>query len=618
MNLKKYKKIFLFITISIIFINISYVIIPNKVNAQSDPLLDGFWTLGGSQWVLNQTTTVPAQAASLTSIAGFVNPATAHLNSTWDIFKNFSLEDAASLLANKLALTLVQNLTQATVSWINGGFQGQPMFIADPAKLLSDTANQTIGNMILNNPDLNFLCAPFQAQVKIALGLSYPTFAQQITCTLPGILNNVNNAVNSASVNVSVNTQNVWTNWLQTTQNPQDDPIGGYLIGIEGIDAQVTSDQNAKTQELSWGQGALTFSNCYDTYQDMSGATVGNKSDTYIQGTQPPATPTDIAAGGVRTVQHCSVATPGAIITNMLGFQANSAGNMSELQAALGNGVDTILGSLLSALAKDAESAITGGILNNNNSQADQDYTSALANADKLAEEQYANQSDQANTGNVDLGSLLGTGFEQPQATTTVPSVVPGIDTSDPLYTEKYDSAVRLNNLIDSETEYQNDLGITANVLSTGRAEFVTARTCNTGYSSSTTFLRADQIKSNVITNIDGIGYTGNTPIQWNLYKIQTLIDASNKNLDVINTAESALESATNVGQIADAMTPINTESGNFNSPSTTSIAYVKQWLTLVKNNYSIAPCLINIDPALNISTSSLSSGTTVIGTSSQ
>ncbi len=617
MNLKKYKKIFLFLIIFVIFINISYVIIPSKVNAQTDPVVDAFWTLGGKQWVLNQTTTVPAQAASLTSIAGFVNPATAHLNSTWDIFKNFSLGDAASLLANKLALTLVQNLTQATVSWINGGFQGQPMFIADPAKLLSDTANQTIGNMILNNPDLNFLCAPFQAQVKIALGLSYPTFAQQITCTLPGILNNVNNAVNSASVNVSVNTQNVWTNWLQTTQNPQDDPIGSYLIAKASIDAQVTSDQNAKTQELNWGQGALTFSNCYDTYQDMSGATVGTQSPTYIKGTQPPATPTDI--GGVRTVQHCSVATPGAIITNMLGFQANSAGNIAELQGALGNGVDTILGSLLSALVNDAESAITGGILNNNNSQADQNYASTLANAEKLAEEQYANQSNQANTGNVDLGSLLGPGFESQQATTSTSiSVVPGIDTSDPLYTEKYNSAVRLNNLIDSETEYQNDLGIAQNVLTTGRAEFVTARTCNTGYSSSTTFLRANQIQSNVITNIDGIGYSGNAPIQWNLYKIQTLIDASNKNLDLINTAESALESATNVGQIADAMTPINSASGNFDSPATTSVAYVKQWLMLVKNNYSIAPCLINIDPALNISTSSLSSGTTVTVTSSQ
>jgi len=617
---KNYKKISLLLVISILSVNLSFLIIPKKVNAQADV----FWDSAGATMATTfYTVAVPAQQTSLTAIAGSVGASAASNglssgNSTLSLAWDKVGLPTLNALIKDAALGFLQGITQATVNWINSGYKGTPIFIADPAKFLSDTANQTIGEMVLDNPDLSFLCSPFQAQVKIALGLSYPTFAQQITCTLPGMLTNVNNAVNSASVSISAsaNPQNVWVDWLNLTQNPQNDPIGSYLIAKAAIDAQIVSNQNSKTLELGWGQGALSFTNCYDTYQGTDGQTVGTQSPEYIQGTEEPEPPY-INGVTVKTVPHCSASTPGAIITNMLGFKANQPGETTQLQAAMANGLSDSINTILGALVNSAIASLQNGILTP--ASSNDPYTTALANADSQIQTEYNTDMSDVNNNTFSDNDVLGSGYNQDSGlSTTSTSSVSGVYSSDPIYQYRYNDATRLNGLIDAETEYQNDLGITENVLSTGRTEFVAARTCNTSYSSSTTFLRATEIQSNIIANIDGVDYTGNAPINWSLTKIQNLIQVSNNNLSLLNTAAEAVSSASSYQNLVDAMTPINTASGTFDNPDTAPITYVKQWLTLVQSQYSTPPCLINIHPALSISTSSLSSGTTVSVTSSQ
>jgi hypothetical protein len=69
--------------------------------------------------------------------------------------------------------------------------------------------------------------------------------------------------------------------------------------------------------------------------------------------------------------------------------------------------------------------------------------------------------------------------------------------------------------------------------------------------------------------------------------------------------------SAQDMQGIVDSMTPINSKSGGFNTdPQLGAVNYIKTWLLGKKNVYSINPCLINIDPVLNISTSTTATST--------
>ena len=199
MNLKKSftKKISFLVIIAIIAINFSFFAVPKKANAGIED-----WPL--MAWNNIQTT----------------------INTFWANFGKYSFESVMSGITHQLGLQLVRAITDETVSWINSGFQGQPAFIADPGTLLSKSANQTIGNMLYNDPSLNFLCSPFKFQVKIALGLNfgaYKPFKSSISCTLTSVINNVGNSING------------WDDWISMTQNPQNNPIGAYLLANQVI-----------------------------------------------------------------------------------------------------------------------------------------------------------------------------------------------------------------------------------------------------------------------------------------------------------------------------------------------------------------------------------------------
>ena len=69
------------------------------------------------------------------------------------------------------ALKIIKMMTQATVDWINQGFEGNPAYISNLGDFLGGeggVADQTIGDFFANEPGLAFLCEPFQLQVKLA------------------------------------------------------------------------------------------------------------------------------------------------------------------------------------------------------------------------------------------------------------------------------------------------------------------------------------------------------------------------------------------------------------------------------------------------------------------
>mgnify|MGYP004332360719 CR=1 FL=1 len=238
-----------------------------------------------------------------------------------DLFyvKEFSLDP----IAYALAKMILKSMTQSILNWINSGFQGSPAFVTDLKQFLLDQADQIVGDFIYNDPSLNFLCSPFQLDVKIALATSYQEqayegFASQAQCTLSGVTDNVEGFLAGDSFNPE--------SWFEITQNPINTPTGAYLAAEGEMMARIIDAEGNTINELEWGQGFLSFKVCSDTD----------------------------AASGAQT--NCSITTPGQVIADQVNASLG-AGQDALIEA---DEINEIIGALFAQLAQMAITGLNG------------------------------------------------------------------------------------------------------------------------------------------------------------------------------------------------------------------------------------------------------------------
>lgn len=222
-----------------------------------------------------------------------------------------------------LAKMMLKSMTQSIVNWINRGFQGSPAFMDDLQSYLVDRADEIAGDFIYNDPALNFLCSPFQLEIRTALNLNFQDQtrgggASSVQCTLSGVSDNIEGFLGGNFQDGG------WPAWFEMTQNPQNTPTGAYLAAEAELAARIIDDQGQTIQELSWGDGFLSLKFCED-----GGEGFGSSTD------------------------KCDITTPGNVIAD-------------QLNRALGTGQDSLVAAdeineIISALfAQLAQQAITG------------------------------------------------------------------------------------------------------------------------------------------------------------------------------------------------------------------------------------------------------------------
>lgn len=606
MNLKQEnkKRISFLLIVSIFSLNFAFLTIPQKVSAYLgvedtnliDPLTTGYYVT--SQASLTAMDLALGTLATVGNDAEITSAAQNTLSLTWENAGKLALDVVLKIAA----MQFLQNITEATVNWINSGYQDQPSFIADPAKFLSDTADQTIGNMIFNNPDLNFLCSPFQLQVKLALGLSagsYQPFKNKINCTLTSAIANATSSIDSMTS---------WSDFIKVTQNPANDPIGAFLIAKVELDAQIQTAKDTKTQELAWGQGALSFNECTKTVKDATTGSVITSKVFKGNSANENTIPTPGSNQHI-TITGCKPKTPGAVVTSMLGFKATSDTRSTELQVALANGLETSINTILSAIVQQAINSLRNGVLDPVSATDRTNFNVAMTLARTQAQNDYNTNSQAIADQNFNISDMLGQGFNAP--TNALGTTEIGGTSYDPLYNFRFKDSTRINTLTQQETDYQNNLKTAAALLIAGKTEFANARICDFGYTDSTIYLRGTLIQDKVIANIDGVNYNGTDPLVWNLTSIKSLLAISDANLNILNTAGNAVMSAASLQDLDTAMIAVNSKSGNFNTDSKgILVTSTRNWLFDTQKMYSLSPCTINLNSLLNISTSSVASST--------
>ncbi len=237
-------------------------------------------------------------------------------------------------LMRTIARAALQQITNSIVQWINSGFNGSPSFVTNYQQFFQSVADQAAGSFIQNYTNFAPLCTPFRNQIRIALAHSYARRNTAPSCSLSTLLGTNTQSLFSGKMNG-------WSNLLQFTTVPANNPYGAYMSVQTGLQNTVAgANQNAQRNISSEG-----FLNLQQVYQCNPGSagSVGQTGGTCPVGCK------------------CRVTTPGSTISATL----NKTLGVSQdylTQAGISGSFDAIINALINQLAVKALSGLGNAV----------------------------------------------------------------------------------------------------------------------------------------------------------------------------------------------------------------------------------------------------------------
>ncbi len=285
---------------------------------------------------------------------------------------------------------LLQEMTKGVNGWINNGFHGSPLFLTNPSSFFNDIGKTEIKNLVTEfGYDPNRF--PYGADFAQNIINSYKTTLDNNTAYSlsrvindPVLLNNYRTNFNYGG----------WNGFLINTQYPQNNYLGFRMIASQVEANKLSGVFQNKAQQvqnvLQQGQGFLSPQTCptnpaydngknefqkpdfvskldYAKYQpeaikekDAAGNVVRDENGNPIYTNQAymdqqrAKYDSDLAAekASWSTTNTCPGGlvntTPGSVVANQITSSLGSNFRQSELGAALGNSISSILDALLS------------------------------------------------------------------------------------------------------------------------------------------------------------------------------------------------------------------------------------------------------------------------------
>jgi len=239
-------------------------------------------------------------------------------------------------LAWAVAKSLVQQIVNSTVKWINSGFSGSPSFVTNPTQFFENVGDQATGAFLAQNGPLSSLCSPISLNVRLAIALDRGgTGPSPYTCTLSKIINNVQGATINGFTAGDFS-QGGWPAFAALAE-PQNSFYGAYIEAESNLSANIAKQTQQIKNELQQGQGFLTFKECKDdssiTDDQANRADIsGDSSIKYNDKTG--------------SYQRCTNSTPGSTISASL----NKALGAPQDSLITADEIDEIIGALASQL----------------------------------------------------------------------------------------------------------------------------------------------------------------------------------------------------------------------------------------------------------------------------
>jgi hypothetical protein len=230
---------------------------------------------------------------------------------------------------------IIDQITDSIVVWIQGGFDGNPVFVTNLDTFYRNIADNTVGEFI--GTDLEFLCSPFKAQIQLALINNYRE-PEKLRCSLSDVVDNIDDFVNGDFA------QGGWKGWFQFTQIPKNNPYGAYLEAQQELNSRITATIGTKQEELQAGRGFLSWKtqDCYSVVPDPNNP--GATTSVPIPNAGEPA-PGSIE----RFCDPPKTATPGSVIEEQVNFTLGSGTRRIEMA----DEINEILNALIAYFLND-------------------------------------------------------------------------------------------------------------------------------------------------------------------------------------------------------------------------------------------------------------------------
>ncbi len=479
-----------------------------------------------------------------------------------------------TIAARLFVRALIMQITQSIVNWINSGFEGSPSFMTNPAGILRNAADQAVGQYILEGP-LNFLCEPFQLQVKLNLGLQYSTYNNGISCTLSGVLGNIQGAYDDF-VGGDFIGGGGWDSWMQMASRPENTPQGAAMLAESALSVKLAGIEKIDLLEANWGSGSLSLKKCKEATYEVSSdpSAVGGTRRTltgartfvghpgYATGTSVTATHENVQNeyGGNTIVNQekertCETTTPGAMIMDTMKVSSNSWIKTMELESVMSDSINAIIGAFATLAVKVTLSKVMGGLFG-----GEEDNTDYRAQMMQKLEEAKNDPSN--NYYKNDLYYNSGTS------------------------TTNQESEISL--MISSEQTNLENYVLASTTLSLAKTEFLKAVVCNI---SNHRDLKSNLIKANVVDNIDGISqnnsYRTVSVVSFNIPYITNMAAKTSENIYKLRNIENEAKTGTASSSEASKIIASST-------PTTNLQKEITDWLNGSRSSYSDTVCPIN------------------------
>ncbi len=177
--------------------------------------------------------------------------------------------------------TLIDQLGNEVVNWINSGFEDTPMFVQDPGGFMLNAADQASGRLIAEMGLENFICDPFmlpslQLALNLNFGVNTGRWQRDYYCTF----SRAKNIHSETFMRGDFAGGGGWDAWVDMSVRNQN------VIGASGaaglmMDRRIATILGIEQDKLNWNKGFFSATNI-EGYIKTPGTVIENKlNDTF-------------------------------------------------------------------------------------------------------------------------------------------------------------------------------------------------------------------------------------------------------------------------------------------------------------------------------------------------
>ncbi len=262
----------------------------------------------------------------------------------------------------QLAKNVLQKFTQSTVTWIQTGFKGGPLYVKDPGAFFSSIADEELVDISLS---YRGSLSPFGDDIARNIISSYKmTLDDSVRYNLDKIADKA--TIEKYNVDFSAGG---WDAWLMQTQLPQNNPIGATFTASDHITKNVSVALKPKAaqvqEELNQGMGFLGIKKCTipKGYQEPPKGWSREDTEAIINNPNSSVSEVTDALSDLNqyTCQKWETQTPGNVIASKLNLELGTSTRQAELADQLNESVAAIFDALAGQLINEGLGALDGG-----------------------------------------------------------------------------------------------------------------------------------------------------------------------------------------------------------------------------------------------------------------